>query len=201
MRSIYWYVGPKKIAERTPPAPAGMRVESPEDVCHWIRQTGQDLDAAGSVTATFIIDEAGWLRIADRRSEHVACAGGSPVRSAGEMTFTVSRSRVSVTWVTNQSTGYCPEADSWPAAEMALVRAGIAGPVGFSQAFDFRRCPRCGSINIVKDGVFECGACSTPLPEEWNFDAEQGTAEQGTADRGRHSGAARHEGVAGGSGR
>src|SRR6266700_3873115 len=98
MRSMYRYVGPKKIAERAPPVPAGIRVESSEDVRRWIRQTGQDLDAAGSVTATFIIDESGGLRIADRRSEHVACAGGRPVRSAGEMTFTVRTTEVSVTW-------------------------------------------------------------------------------------------------------
>jgi hypothetical protein len=172
MRSIYQYVGPTKIAERAPSAPAGIRVESPEDVRRWIQQTGQDVDAAGNVVATFIIDEDGWLRIADRRSEHVACAGRRPVRSAGEMTFSVRRGGVSVVWVTNQSTGYCPEPDSWPAVEAALVRAGFAAPDGFGQAFDFRRCPRCGSINIVKDGVFECGACSTPLPEQWNLDAE-----------------------------
>ncbi len=179
MRSLYRYVGPKTISERASSAPAGTRVESPEDVRRWIRQTGQDVDAAGNVVATFIIDEAGWLRIADRRSEHVACAGGRPVQSAGEMTFTVRRRDVSVTWVTNQSTGYCPEPDSWPAIEAALVRAGIAAPDGFSQAFDFRWCPRCGSINIVKDEVFECGTCSTPLPEQWNCDTEI-TAEQGS---------------------
>ena len=169
MRPLYRYVGPKKIAERAPAAPAGVRVESPEDVCRWIRQTDQELSAAKSVTATFIIDESGWLRIADRRSEHVACAGGRPVWSAGEMTFTVMPSGVSVTWVSNQSTGYCPEPDSWPVVEAALGRAGIPAPEGFSQEFMFRRCPRCGSINIIKEGVFECGVCSTPLPLAWNL--------------------------------
>jgi len=172
MRPLYRYVGPKKIAECAPAAPAGVRVESPEDVRRWIRQTRQDVDAAGNVVATFVIDEAGWLRIADRRSEHLACAGGKPVRSAGEITFNIRRESVSVSWMTNQSTGYCPGPDSWPAVRAALARAGLPTPDGFSQAFDFRRCPRCGSINIIKDGVFECGACSTPLPEEWNLDAE-----------------------------
>jgi hypothetical protein len=185
---MYRYVGPRKIAERAPSVPAGARVESPEDVRRWIQQTGQDVDVAGNVVATFVIDEAGCLRIADRRSEHVVCAGGRPVRSAGEMTFAVGRSGISVTWVTNQSTGYCPEPDSWPAVEAALARAGIAAPDGFSQGFDFRRCPRCGSINIVKDGVFACGACSTPLPEEWNFDAEVAAGQGAPADRGHHSG-------------
>jgi hypothetical protein len=143
MRPAYRYVGPKKIAERAPPIPAGFRVESPEDVRCWIQQTDQELNAAGSVIATFIIEEAGWLRIADRRSEHVACAGGRPVRSAGEMTFTVSPNSVGVTWVTNQSTGYYPEPDSWPAVEAALTRAGIVAPECFGQEFVFRRCLHC----------------------------------------------------------
>jgi hypothetical protein len=172
MRSTYRYVSPKKIAGRAPPVPAGVRVESPEDVRRWIRQTGQESGAAGGVTATFVIDESGWLRIADRRSEHVACAGGRAVRSAGEVTFAVRPGSLSVTWVTNQSTGYCPEPASWPAVEAALARAAIAGPGGFSQEFVFRRCPRCGSINVVKEQVFECGVCSTPLPVEWNLDPE-----------------------------
>jgi hypothetical protein len=178
MRSTYRYVGPKKIAERAPPAPAGVRVESPEDVRRWIRQSGQELNAAGTVIATFIIDESGWLRIADRRSEHVACAGGRPVRSAGEMTFTVRPKGVSVPRVTNQSTGYCPEPDSWPAVKAALARAGLAAPEGFSEELAFRRCPGCESINIIKGGVLACEVCATALPEEWNLDSEA-TAEPG----------------------
>jgi hypothetical protein len=140
-----------------------------------MRQTGQEPDDAGSVISTFIIDESGWLRIAHRRSEHVACAAGLPVRSAGEMTFTIRSSSFNVTWVTNQSTGYCPEPDSWPAVAAALARAGIAAPEGFSQGFVFRRCPGCGSINIVKEGFFECAVCDSPLPEEWNLDSEAAT--------------------------
>jgi hypothetical protein len=172
MQPTYRYVGPKMIADRAPPAPAGVRVESPEDVRRWVRETGQLRCPAGDVTVTFVIDESGWLRVADRRSEHVACAGGRPVRSAGEMTFTVGPVEVSVPWVTNQSTGYCPEADSWPAVRAALERAGIEAPDGFSQEFVFRRCPECGAINVVKDGVFECGVCSAPLPGEWNLGSE-----------------------------
>ena len=194
MRPTYRYVGPKKIAERAPSTPGGVRVESPEDVRRWIRQTGQDLNAAGGVVATFIIDDSGWLRIADRRSEHVACAGGKPVRSAGEMTFTVRPSGVTVTWVTNQSLGYCPEPSSWAAVDTALARAGIAGSEGFSQEFVFRRCLQCGSINIIKEGVFECGVCSTALPEEWNLDSEAALEQAAVDDRGHHSGLARHEG-------
>lgn len=169
MPRLYQYVGPKAIAERAQSAPAGVRVESPDDVCRWLRLSGQVADAAGYVIATFVIDETGWLRIADRRSEHVACAGSRPAQSAGEITFHINRGKVSVTGVTNQSTGYCPEPESWPAVETALERADFVPPDGFTPAFDFRRCPLCGSINLVKDGNFECEVCSTPLPVEWNL--------------------------------
>ncbi|HVJ80243.1 MAG TPA: hypothetical protein VNC50_04160, partial [Planctomycetia bacterium] len=102
---------------------------------------------------------------------HVACAGGRPVRSAGEMTFAVEKNAVAVNRVTNQSTGYCPEPHSWQAVEAALVCAGFTAPDGFSKTFEFRRCTRCGAVNVIKDGVFECGVCSSRLPAAWNLDA------------------------------
>src|SRR4051812_21449492 len=76
MPKIYRYVGPRRIAERSLHAPMGMQINSSDGVLRWSRQTGQALTPSGGVTATFIIDEHGNLRIADRRSEHVACAGG-----------------------------------------------------------------------------------------------------------------------------
>jgi hypothetical protein len=168
MLKLYPYVGPPAIAARVAGRPAGFPVNSPQDVRQWIRQTGQTLDRQGQVTATFVVDELGALRIADRRSEHVACAGGKPVLSAGEITFSVTPRLTSVEWVTNQSTGYCPEPESWPAVGAALNWAGIQGPAEFSQACLFRRCVRCGLVNIVKDGFFYCDNCSWPLPSEWN---------------------------------
>ena len=51
-------------------------------------------------------------RLADRHSEHVACAGGGPVLSAGEMFFLLEDSRAAVVEVSNQSTGYWPETSS-----------------------------------------------------------------------------------------
>ena len=170
MPRLYQYVGPKGIAARVRTAPAGFPVNTAGDVLSWIHQT-QPRRGTRSITVTFVVDESGVLRIADRRSEHVACAGGRPVQSAGEITFSVSRGKVGVEWVTNQSTGYCPEPDSWPAVKEALDRAGIETPSGFSQEFQFRRCIRCGSINVVKDGSFVCGVCSAPLPLEWNLDS------------------------------
>jgi hypothetical protein len=149
-----------------------MRVESPEDVRRWFRQAAPGGIQARNFTATFVIDEAGWMRIADRRSEHVACAGGQPVLSAGEITFAVTPGGADVLWVTNQSTGYCPEPDSWPAVQAALERAKITAPGGFHHECVFRRCDACGSINIVKESAFECSVCSSSLPGEWNLDGD-----------------------------
>jgi hypothetical protein len=149
-----------------------MPVDSPEDVRRWLGQTDQKPNTAKDVTATFVIDETGRLRIADRRSEHVACAGGKPVLSAGEMTFTVTPRDLWVSWVTNQSTGYCPEPDSWPCVKAALTQASIESPDSFDQEFVFRRCPNCDSINLIKERVFECSVCETPLPQEWNLDSQ-----------------------------
>lgn len=122
-----------------------------------------------SVIATFIIDVNGRLWIADRHSEHVQCARGQSVLSAGEMTFAVEKQEVEVVAVTNQSTGYCPEPDSWAAVSAALDRIALARLAGFTVAFIFRRCDACGTKNIVKDDWFECGVCLSPLSREWNF--------------------------------
>ena len=121
--------------------------------------------------ATFVIDTDGRLRVADRRSEHVACAGGGDVQSAGEMFFLIDGSAASkLAGVTNQSTGYCPEPESWPAVAAALDAASLPHPGGFTTEFVFRLCKACGQRNVVKEGVFECGACGRPLSAAWNFD-------------------------------
>ncbi|HKI30800.1 MAG TPA: hypothetical protein VKA46_02830 [Gemmataceae bacterium] len=111
--------------------------------------------------------------MADRRSEHVACAGGKLVLSAGEMFFRLSASGVQVVEVTNQSTGYCPEPESWPAVASALDRIGMMHPGRFTQEVVFRRCPACGERTVVKDGWFVCGLCGADLPADWNFEARQ----------------------------
>ncbi len=176
--SPYRYVGPKRIADRIRPEPAGVPIRSPEDVRAWVRSTAQEL-SAGCVTATFVVDAVGVLLVADRRSEHVACAGGQPVRSAGEITFAVGRA-VGVVAVSNQSTGYCPEPESWPAVAATLVAAGLEPPAGFALACEFRRCVGCGSLTLVKGGVFECGVCGAELPAAYNAQ-EQRHAEPGAA--------------------
>ena len=102
------------------------------------------------LTVTFIVDAAGLLWIADRHSEHVSCARGGDVLSAGEMTFEADNGKVSVIGITNQSTGYCPKPESWPAVAAALDKSGIQHPNCYTQSFLFRRCESCGQTNIVK---------------------------------------------------
>lgn len=121
---------------------------------------------------TFVVALDGTLRLAHRRSEHVALAGGRDVLAAGEMTFERTSAGWCVTDVTNQSTGYCPDPDSWPAVGRALDDLGIRHPGDFTEKVVFRRCQACGERNIVRDGDFVCALCDSPLPAEWNFTAE-----------------------------
>jgi hypothetical protein len=167
---LYRYVGPKSIADRVAAAPAGVPVRCAQDVAAWARDSGQYL-VGGCVTATFVVDAVGQLLIADRCSDHVACAGGRPVRSAGEMTFALGH-EVVVVEVSNQSVGYCPEPESWPAVAEALARAGLEAPDGFALACVFRRCRRCGGLNVVKGGAFECEMCGAELSAAYNVQSE-----------------------------
>ena len=84
----------------------------------------------------------------------MACAGGREVLSAGELTAVVDDGDVRIIEVSNQSTGYCPEPESWPAVAKALDEAGILHPGRFTFEAVFRRCPACGERNLVKDDWF-----------------------------------------------
>jgi len=161
-------VGPNEIGNRAPAEPAGTRIRSAADVKTWIKASGQRLEQGGYVTATYIVNQVGELLVADRRSEHVACAGRLPVQSAGEITFVVEDSTIEIESVSNQSTGYCPEPESWSAVAASLITAGFKPPAGFSPACTFRRCAKCARINLVKHGVFECALCGSELPTEYN---------------------------------
>jgi hypothetical protein len=144
-------------------------VEDSGSLAAWMtKQPGTESD--GTLTVTFVVLPDG-LWVADRHSEHVACARGGPVHSAGEMTFAVDKRlrSVGVIHVSNQSAGFCPEPESWPSVEAALDAAGVDHPGGFSSEMIFRRCPKCGATNIVKDEWFECAICGSALPGEWNY--------------------------------
>jgi hypothetical protein len=163
---FYRYVGPAEIRDRVAGRPAGTRVSSVSDLLAWVRRADEDQDL---VAVTFVIDEKGDLLVADRRSEHVACAGGGPVLSAGEMFFRISNDIIEVAEVSNQSTGYCPEPESWPEVAAALDRIGVTHPGRFTRQIVFWLCEKCGERNVVKDDWFVCGVCGAELPEGWNF--------------------------------
>jgi hypothetical protein len=173
MTKTYPYVGPPEIAARAAGRCAGTAVTCAAEVQTWLRDSRQAVERGRTVAATFVVDPQGRLLIADRHDEHVACAGGGHVLSAGEMFFDFGSDgeagSVRVAEVSNQSTGYCPEPESWPAVGRALDRAGIPHPGGFTAACVFRRCEACGSRNIVKDDWYFCDVCGATLPAEWNF--------------------------------
>ena len=162
MARLYTYVGPPEIARSARSSHRAL-ITCDDDVRKWIATSGRP-----PLTVTFVIDAHGELWIADRQSEHVACARGEPVRSAGEMTFDIDDKAVDVTYVTNQSTGFCPEPESWHSVARALDRARITHPDDFDMRCEFRRCT-CGQINLVKNEVYECGVCGSELPREWNL--------------------------------
>lgn len=154
----YDYVGPAAIRERQLDHPPGTPIRSAAELARMTSST---------IVLTYVVTLDGVLRVADRRSEHVACAGGEAVLAAGELTATREGAVIEAS---NQSTGYCPEPECWPALGDALERAGIEHPGGFTRELVFRRCPACRERNLVKDGWFECSLCGAELPERWNFD-------------------------------
>ncbi|MFI0718278.1 hypothetical protein [Streptomyces sp. NPDC021224] len=166
-RGSYQYVGPAELKAGVRPGDEGHSIRTPDDLARWL--AAQE-PAERTEPFTFVIGVDGLLRLAPRRSEHVACAGGARVLGAGEMSFRRSAERWSVTEVSNQSTGYCPDPSSWPAVAAALDRAGIAHPGRFGHEVVFRRCPGCGEVNVVREEDYVCVFCESPLPHRWNVD-------------------------------
>lgn len=165
----YEYVGPQDIADAVAAIAPGFAVLSPSGLMQWIAGDREQADADGHLIVTFVVDRHGTLRVADRCSEHVACAGGQPVLSAGEMTFQLDPHEVRVHAVTNQSTGYCPEPSSWPQVADAIAKAGLLAPAGFHLSFLFRKCRQCHALNVIKENVFVCAMCDADLPADWNM--------------------------------
>jgi hypothetical protein len=162
----YAYAGPSDIRARVRPGEGGAPIRSPGDLRAWL--AGREPDERGE-PFTYVVDLGGTLRLAPRRSEHVACAGGGPVLAAGEITFDASgpEEDAAVVAVSNQSTGYRPGVESWPRVAAALDGAGLRRrPDGFTHPFTFRRCGACGELNLVKDAYYVCAVCDADLPEE-----------------------------------
>jgi len=161
----YRYVGSEEIARQAQAAIERLQPTAPADIRAWSARVKRS-----ALEFTYIVDTGGNLWLSDRRTEHVACARGAQVLGAGEIEIALGPDRVTVASITNQSTGYCPEPDCWPAVRDALARAGLEPPDGFTYAFRFRRCPTCRGINILKDAMPECPSCGTDLPAAWNLD-------------------------------
>ncbi|MFY0522099.1 hypothetical protein ACN28I_02445 [Archangium gephyra] len=161
----YTYVGPEEIRRSVATFPAGAPIVSARDIEAWLT-CHPDALAEG---ATYVIDLQGRLRLAPRRSEHVACAGGEEILAAGELRFRRAGGQLTVAEVSNQSTGYCPDTDCWAAVALALGQAGVNPPSGFTHEVIFRRCTHCGERNLVKEGWFVCVFCDADLPAGWNI--------------------------------
>ncbi|MER7889277.1 hypothetical protein ABTX15_05580 [Micromonospora sp. NPDC094482] len=159
----YRYVGPTDVRASVGDSPEGAPIRSSADLDAYLAAADpRDRDEP----FTYVIDPGGTLRLAPRRSEHVACAGGGAVLGAGEIAFAGERDGWVVTEVSNQSTGYCPDPSSWAAVAVALDRAGVSRPEGFTAAVVFRRCLACGERNVVRDDDFICALCGAELPED-----------------------------------
>jgi hypothetical protein len=168
---LYGYVGPEEIRRSSSGKAGGDLIEGPLSVLAWAARTGQEPNLEGLVRSTYVVDEAGRLRVADYGSEHVACALGGRVLAAGVAWFDLTPGSVSVERIDNQSTGYCPEPACWPAVEMALDQAGIAHPGRFTTELTFRLCTACGQRNVVRDEWYQCAVCDAELSPTWNFEA------------------------------
>ncbi|MFF8932421.1 hypothetical protein ACF1AO_34730 [Streptomyces longwoodensis] len=166
-RRSYRYAGPVELKAAVRPGDGGRRIASAADFSGWIvEQSAAEL----AEPFTFVVGLDGVLRLAPRRSEHVACAGGAMVLSAGEISFIREAHRWIVSEVSNQSTGYCPDGSSWTQVAHALDAVGLQRPSGFTHEVVFRRCTDCQERNIVRENDFVCVFCGSDLPVEWNVD-------------------------------
>ncbi|MBO1332679.1 hypothetical protein J3486_15705 [Streptomyces sp. VRA16 Mangrove soil] len=163
----YRYVGPAELRELVRPDREGQGIRSAADFDERISaRTAEEL----AEPFTFVVDRTGILRLSPRRREHVVCAGGQAVLGVGEISFRKESGQWAIDEVSNHSTGYCPDAGSWPAVAEALDRAGIARRPGFTHEVLFRRCPSCRQLSIVREQDFVCVFCDEALPREWNVD-------------------------------
>ncbi|MEL6928526.1 MAG: hypothetical protein AAFO95_07820 [Cyanobacteria bacterium J06600_6] len=161
----YRYIGSPEIKDSVANYPIGTRITSQEDLKTWL---DNNKESSEYIVCTFIIDLEGYLRIANRHSEHVACSGGESVMSAGEIFFSLDRNQYQVVEISNQSTGFCPEPESWIWVSQALERIPLIHPGNFTNSFIFRRCIKCNLLNIVKNDSYICADCNAGLPLVWN---------------------------------
>ncbi|AQS70970.1 hypothetical protein [Streptomyces pactum] len=80
LRSVCGYVGPPELRAAARSGTEGRSIRSAADVGTWVTDRGP---AAGAEPFTRVVGLDGPLRLAPRRGEHVACAGGRNVLGAG----------------------------------------------------------------------------------------------------------------------
>lgn len=163
----YLYVGPDHL-QRLRRQGDCISPRNAMDLHAWARRQFSPGKRSVLVPATFVVDSEEQLWVAERGSEHIACADGGPVLAAGELFLFVDETTIRVQEVSNQSTGFCPEPECWAVIARVLDKIGVERPNELTHAFVFRKCPACGIINLVKDDVLEC-VCGAALPIEWNF--------------------------------
>lgn len=168
----YQYVGSQEITDGLDLTIGGSVMVDLADVRKWILDRSEEW-VNSTITATFVISEEEEFIINGRHSEHVMCAMGKPVLSAGEVSFQMEGKDLFISDITNQSTGYCPKPDSWTIVQVVLDRIGIIHPDYFTRAYHFRYCEMCQSINLIKDEVYDCILCGAPLDKEWNVDKKK----------------------------
>ncbi|WP_083469641.1 hypothetical protein [Herpetosiphon geysericola] len=168
MARSYQYCGPIELSHMPDPLPSRSQICQRADAEAWI--AAQRLGSAKhqQLTATFIIDQALQLWLADQRSEHVVCARGAAVLAAGEISFELEANRLSRCELTNQSTGYCPEPASWAVVQQVLDSIGLSHDGAWATSYEFRCCPACTMLNLIKEGWFFCAVCEHELPRQWN---------------------------------
>ncbi len=162
----YKFIGDKELLKLVKSELKGTLISSIADTYNWITKTNQKKDNNSEIIATFVIDTEAKLRINDRHSEHIVCANGEMVLSAGEITFEMYKNNVvQISQITNQSTGYCPSVGSWYAVKLTLDKTNIKFPEYFTTEFHFRICNKCNQINVIKENYFVCLNCENELPE------------------------------------
>ncbi|MFF7777247.1 hypothetical protein ACFZCG_22815 [Streptomyces tanashiensis] len=97
----YHYVGPVELKATVRPDGGGCPISSAAEFVGWIAERSASELAE---PFTFVVGTDGVLRLAPRRSEHVACAGGAVVLSAGEISFVREADRWTVSEVSFHGT-------------------------------------------------------------------------------------------------
>lgn len=151
--------------------PQRLLVQGVEKLSCWMIEHRNELDIEECIAATYVIDTDNQFWIADRSSEHVACAREGKVFAAGEVFFSGIDGVPYIDRITNQSTGYCPEPSSWKAVAQSLSKLVIDYPSEFDPAFEFRNCEKCDTLNVIKDEYYSCMSCYEDLSEVYNVQA------------------------------